>query len=263
LSNSAKGLEWPVVIPINTTTELYRSDQFVHRQSDNSLHWMLGGIAPPDLAAARVQDSEEEARQRERIWYVACTRARDLLILPNIPQAKNNSWFKAIDLRREDVPELNLENLPSPPRALSTRDENRQSANVFSAEQEVFTASMPALVWRRPSDHDPDRLGDAADPVVVVETIDPRIEAVGGGAMRGVVLHKLMEELLTGELAGNEDEVTARVGALLLQLQMGRDHGQVLEMARTALRSWGLAEKQSSHISFRNWRCGRRPKTRL
>ena len=63
LSNSAKGLEWPVVIPINTTTELYRSDQFVHRQSDNSLHWMLGGIAPPDLAAARVQDSEEEARQ--------------------------------------------------------------------------------------------------------------------------------------------------------------------------------------------------------
>jgi hypothetical protein len=24
LSNSAKGLEWPVVIPINTTTELYR-----------------------------------------------------------------------------------------------------------------------------------------------------------------------------------------------------------------------------------------------
>ena len=51
-----------------------------------------------------------------------------------------------------------------------------------------------------------------------------------------------MEELLTGELAGNEDEVTARVGALLLQLQMGRDHGQVLEMARTALRSWGLAE---------------------
>ena len=40
---------------------------------------MLGGIAAPDLAAARVQDSEEETRQRERIWYVACTRARDLL----------------------------------------------------------------------------------------------------------------------------------------------------------------------------------------
>ena len=40
--HSAKGLEWPVVIPINSTTELYRGDQFVHRQSDNTLHWMLG-----------------------------------------------------------------------------------------------------------------------------------------------------------------------------------------------------------------------------
>lgn len=45
--HSAKGLEWPVVIPVNSTTELYRPDQFVHRQSDNSLHWMLGGVAPP------------------------------------------------------------------------------------------------------------------------------------------------------------------------------------------------------------------------
>ncbi|URK86403.1 hypothetical protein LP421_03560 (plasmid) [Rhizobium sp. RCAM05350] len=51
--HSAKGLEWPVVIPVNSTTELYRPDQFVHRQSDNSLHWMIGGVAPPELAAAR------------------------------------------------------------------------------------------------------------------------------------------------------------------------------------------------------------------
>ena len=59
--HTAKGLEWPVVIPINSTTELYRGDQFVHRQSDNTLHWMLGGVAPPDLAAAR---SRGERRRR-------------------------------------------------------------------------------------------------------------------------------------------------------------------------------------------------------
>jgi CRISPR-associated exonuclease Cas4 len=86
--HSAKGLEWPVVIPINSTTELYRGDQFVHRQSDNTLHWMLGGVAPPDLAAARAEESEEDADQRERIWYVACTRPRDLLILPTFPKPR-------------------------------------------------------------------------------------------------------------------------------------------------------------------------------
>lgn len=62
--HSAKGLGWPVLIPINSTTELYRRDQFIHRQSDNTLHWMLGGVAPPDLAAARAEESEEEADQR-------------------------------------------------------------------------------------------------------------------------------------------------------------------------------------------------------
>ena len=104
----AKGLEWPVVIPINSTTELYRPDQFVHRQSDNTLHWMVGGVAPPDLATARAEESREDANQRERIWYVACTRARDLLILPHIPQAAKNSWFSSIDLRQGELPELDI-----------------------------------------------------------------------------------------------------------------------------------------------------------
>ncbi len=245
--HSAKGLEWPVVMPINSTTQLYRPDQFVHRQSDNSLHWMLGGIAPPELAAARVEEGEEEARQRERIWYVACTRARDLLILPNIPQAANASWFKAINLRQRDVPELNLSNLPETPGTPPAPEQNKQSAEIFAAEKEKVAASSPVLVWRRPSDHDPDRLRDAPEQVIVVETIGDRIEAVGAGATRGVILHKLMEELLTGELSESDDELAARAGVLLLQLPVG--DGQIppdrIEMAKTAQRTWRLPEIQA------------------
>jgi CRISPR-associated exonuclease Cas4 len=102
------------VIPINSTTELHRGDQFVHRQSDNTLHWMLGGVAPPDLAAARAEESEEDADQRERIWYVASTRARDLLILPSIPQASTNSWFSSINLWQNELAELDLAVFPQP-----------------------------------------------------------------------------------------------------------------------------------------------------
>jgi CRISPR-associated exonuclease Cas4 len=244
--HSAKGLEWPVVIPINSTTELYRSEQFVHRQSDDSLHWMLGGIAPPELAMARAEEAEEEARQRERVWYVACTRARDLLIVPNIPQAAQASWFKAINLRLEDVPELNLSDLPDNPRRVANAEPNRQSAEVFAAEREAVAVSSPSLVWRRPSDHDRDRLGDAREPLVVVETIGERIEAVGAGAVRGVVLHKLMEELLTGELPTYESDVASRAAALLMQLETDqgdrRGFPDPTEMARTALQTLGLEE---------------------
>ncbi|WP_292869097.1 UvrD-helicase domain-containing protein [Mesorhizobium sp.] len=51
--HSAKGLEWPVVITVNSSTRFKPQDQFVYRQSDDTIHWIVGGIEPPELAAAR------------------------------------------------------------------------------------------------------------------------------------------------------------------------------------------------------------------
>ena len=244
--HSAKGLEWPVVIPINSTTELYRPDQFVHRQSDNSLHWMLGGVAPPDLTAARAEESREDAYQRERIWYVACTRARDLLILPHIPQASKDSWFSSIDLHQQHVPELDLSDFAvsevRPPIARS----NEQSADVFASEQRKVEESAPAIVWRRPSDHDQDHLGDPLDTVVVTDTLVERLEVVGGGALRGIVLHKLMEEFLIAELEDNEGAAVLRaqdlLGQLLTDAEEDESRPDPSEMASCALRALSLPE---------------------
>jgi CRISPR-associated exonuclease Cas4 len=47
----------------------------------------VGGVTPPALAAAREEESRQESLRRERMWYVACTRARDLLIIPHLPAA--------------------------------------------------------------------------------------------------------------------------------------------------------------------------------
>ena len=70
--------------------------------------------------------------------------------------------------------------------------------------------SAPPVVWRRPSDHDGDRLGDPIETVVVADLLAEQMEVVGSGALRGVVLHKLMEEFLTGELEPHERLVTSR-----------------------------------------------------
>jgi CRISPR-associated exonuclease Cas4 len=244
--HSAKGLEWPVVIPINSTTELYRGDQFVHRQSDNTLHWMLGGVAPPDLAAARAEESEEDADQRERIWYVACTRARDLLILPSIPQAAKDSWFSSINLRQNELPEIDLSSFPEPTARPAPSSKNEQSADVFAAEQRRIDENATPIVWRRPSDHDPDRLGDPLESVVIAEAVAEHPDIVGAGALRGIILHKLVEELLTGELVSTRKAATARADVLLSQLVIGGgDNGprpEPLEMAGTALRTLALPE---------------------
>src|SRR5262249_31159133 len=42
--HSAKGLEWPVVIPINAATLLRSREPFVHRTDDDTLHWVIGDV---------------------------------------------------------------------------------------------------------------------------------------------------------------------------------------------------------------------------
>ena len=89
--HSAKGLEWPVVIPINTATLLRSREDFVHRADDDTLHWVIGDVVPPELRAALETDDESLMRERERLWYVACTRVRELLIVPELAQAEQKS----------------------------------------------------------------------------------------------------------------------------------------------------------------------------
>jgi CRISPR-associated exonuclease Cas4 len=244
--HTAKGLEWPVVIPINSTTELYRGDQFVHRQSDNTLHWMLGGVAPLELAAARAEESKEDADQRERIWYVACTRARDLLILPSIPQAAKDSWFSSINLWQSELPEFDLAPFPKTEARAVPNNMNRQSAEIFAAQQRRMEENVTPVIWRRPSDHDPDRLGDPLESVVVAEAIAEHPDVVGAGALRGVILHKLLEELLTDEALNSKEAATARADVLLSQLVNSANDERPLpssaEMAETALRAVALPE---------------------
>jgi CRISPR-associated exonuclease Cas4 len=47
--HSSKGLEWPVVIPINRASMPRRAETFVYRRTDERLHWALGQVTPPTL----------------------------------------------------------------------------------------------------------------------------------------------------------------------------------------------------------------------
>ena len=67
--HSAKGLEWPVVIPINMATQPRPRDTFVHRVSDNTLHMMLGDVASPELTDALDREDQMLRREQERLWY--------------------------------------------------------------------------------------------------------------------------------------------------------------------------------------------------
>ncbi|MDB5603427.1 MAG: hypothetical protein JWP25_327 [Bradyrhizobium sp.] len=241
--HSSKGLEWPVVIPINTSTQFPPPPQFIHRRSDDTLHWVLGGVMPPELAAARDEEKREELLEHQRMWYVACTRARDLLIIPHLPEASSQSWSKLLDLGHASLPELDLAALPAPARPPTSAASNGQTSSRFTEEAQRISESAPWLEWRRPSRHDHDRAEILEPTARAIDDAFEFVQPLGGGRLRGIVLHKLMEEFLTGELDdGNVGQVEERATVLLRELTDLEGETTPLipdpaEMAQTAART--------------------------
>ena len=244
--HSAKGLEWPVVIPINAATLLRRRDQFVYRHSDDTLHWVLGDVVPPELAAALETEEEALSCERERLWYVACTRAMELLVIPEVAAVPSSSWAKLVDLRLQDLPELDVSRLKPQPLAVPPEVENTQMQETFEAESARVVEASPALTWRRPSEHDPDRVSAVEVPSLNVEDPPELAPPVGAGRIRGLILHKLIEEILAGELEETQSAAKERAQVLLDQLASEVGDRAALpdpdEMARTALKGLSLPE---------------------
>jgi CRISPR-associated exonuclease Cas4 len=243
--HSSKGLEWPIVIPINTASRPRPQNKFVHRRTDDTLHWMLGDIVPPTLFKAMNSEAEEESQQRLRVLHVACTRAMDMLILPELPWTDDGAWARAVDFRLNEVLELDIANFPKQPLPRTTDHPNEQSAEIFEAEQSRLAQSFQPISWTRPSEVDED--------LVQFETVgsigeEPPMDTVAlsmGGSMRGIILHKLMEEVLTGELRESREAVQQRATILISQLAPEDRPNSSLnaqELAATVLRTLSLPE---------------------
>jgi len=247
--HSAKGLEWPVVIPINMATQARPSERFVHRQSDNTLHWVIGGVSSSALRQAREEQARRHALENQRMWYVACTRARDLLVVPYLSSAKPGAWSKLLNLRFDLLEELKLGQLEPAAAVSSDAAVLAQDAETFARQVAIVQAAAPELRWVNPSAHDADRaeiltpsISDEADGTF--EYVEP----IGAGRIRGLILHKLMEELLTGELSPHGD-VAARAERLrdeLLAIEPVEGPLPVSgELATTALQTYGLPHVQT------------------
>jgi ATP-dependent exoDNAse (exonuclease V) beta subunit len=201
---------------------------------------------PPELLAALETDDESLMRERERLWYVACTRARELLIVPELPQAEQKSWARIVNLAHNALPRFKLSGLTPARTPINTEPPNVQSAELFAAEHAVIDAARVPLTWIRPSDHDLDRLPTIE--TIALELGDaPEVDApVGAGRVRGLLLHKLMEEVLTGELHEDIGSFAARARALLAELVLDHAEDEQLpdcdEIAVTARRTLDLPE---------------------
>lgn len=225
--HNCKGLEWPIIIPVGTATNFRGPSPFVYQPAHNSLHWVIGGVAPASLDEARMEEERQQGYERQRMWYVVCTRARDLLVVPHLPTSRANSWFRAVRLDKVELTEIDLGSLSQKVIEKAPYATNDQSTAVFAQQAQVVTQSAPPLRWRQPSLHEADRIPPLVDQPPPSELTERRDAPSGAGALRGTLLHKLMEDIIGGEFPPDTDALLGRAQELLAQLLSQLPDGEV------------------------------------
>ncbi|WP_264583371.1 UvrD-helicase domain-containing protein [Rhodoblastus acidophilus] len=223
--HSSKGLEWPIVIPINSMTKLFSKDQFLYRRQDDSVHFAVLDFASPDYDAVKQAEADELRRERVRLWYVALTRARDLLLLPLQSERSNDDWLSLLTLDLASAPKFDPSTFTGKAVAAPSTAANAQDIKTWQAEAAAIVANERTITWRQPSrheqgaDHPVSEFAIFTGPEAVAEQ-PPDVETpvIQGGRERGLVLHKLIEEVLTGETSEAEDALQARAAELLAEM---------------------------------------------
>ena len=225
--HAAKGLEWPIVIPVNTMTSVTQVDDAVIDRGADLFYCSIFGCVPEGYQDAWESEKAELERERVRLWYVATTRARELLILPRLDLAPSTaSWIRLVDLSIADLPGIDLSHLPADVAPVGAAAPNAQTRTVFAAEAAAIVASQKRIVWRAPSRDEGATAGSVpqAEATIWVGGVDSLMPddvagpLVQGGRDRGLVLHKLMEEVLTGEVGAHEGELATRAVELIRAL---------------------------------------------
>lgn len=224
--HAAKGLEWPIVVPINTMTQVIVPESAVTDRGSGRFYCPVFGVKPTGCEAARNAEKTELDRERIRLWYVAATRARDLLVIPRLDvAAAKSTWIALLDLALAELPALDLSHLPAEVGGGHSMVANGQTREIFAREAAEIAARQRRLIWLAPSRdettggpligaEEPDVLFSGEDGALVEESA----EVVQGGRERGLIIHKLLEEVLTGETADETPALVERAELLIRSL---------------------------------------------
>jgi ATP-dependent exoDNAse (exonuclease V) beta subunit len=247
--HAAKGLEWPVVIPLNMTGKPYSGGGLMQDRANNLFSIPVLGTEPVNYTGIKAMNEIEQERERVRLWYVAVTRARDLLVLPRHADLPKECWARLVELNVGELPAIDAGSLGVRGTRKAKSEENPQPRAVFAEEAGRIFAARQKMTWRQPSRSEvdngpslPEAKIQGAEPVEPTE-IEPI--AVVGSSRRGIVLHKLMEEVITGETSDAAVDLEARAAELLVHLGVNAASDPMTglspsELSATVLRTLAL-----------------------
>lgn len=249
--HSAKGLEWSVVIPVNTAGRAMDMVTVAYDRTANVLRMGAFGCHPVGCRDALDEERRQQRFERQRLWYVACTRARDLFLMPQFEgKVDRLSWWKLVDFAFDGLSPFDPAFAPA---EIPTAEEaeNNQDRAKFGAEAEIVMGAKPRI--RRETPHLTE--GEAVQEGMVIVRDDlegQELQPVRGSLERGLILHKLLEEVLTGETLDALGALAARGAELADQLGVqGPKRPDPEELARAVRRGLDRPEIASIRTKLR------------
>ena len=227
--HSAKGLEWPIVIPINSTTRPRSVSGILYGRQDDTIHIRTAYLSSQGYEEVREEEQRELLAERIRLWYVALTRARDLLLLPRQNERIPGDWLSLIDIDIDSLPShFSMGPFGGIPGTSTPASANRQDIATWRREAATIRAHTRRISWDQPSLHEgPEELDEEEETVfagtdAILDAVPEKVQEmpVQGGRLRGRILHTLMEEILTGEIADDEATLQARASQLIAQREL-------------------------------------------
>ncbi|MBY3157182.1 UvrD-helicase domain-containing protein [Rhizobium laguerreae] len=200
--HSSKGLEWPVVFTVNCATEFNNKQSMFSDIRGEAFAMKFLKQKPTGFDAFVAECRAEDHAERVRLMYVGLTRARDLLVVPDIPSREDvKAWADLVDHGLDALSYLDAPKGAAPIRTLLdngptvTKEQHQEILEGIDANRTVVRKRVPSshefhVGFSETVSFD-DMLGAVPD-------LNP-YAGIEGGVERGNVLHKLMEEILTGE----------------------------------------------------------------
>jgi ATP-dependent exoDNAse (exonuclease V) beta subunit len=260
--HKAKGLEAPIVA-------LYDSADSPRLQADVVPLWeeariavgFRGGCQPPGWETLKAREEGRAAAEARRLLYVACTRARDLLVIPVPPKdARAGSFWRDVvallpPASDEDVLLIDTETLPAVEPAAARDDlralgraeggdavaqrwDDERKARIEAAAERPF---LPASVSR-----------------VAARTAPPAVTAEGseGGRDFGSLVHRLLEWIPLGDADADAEAGSERVRSMAQALapSFGLDAEGAARAAAAATRALALPVMARARRASRIWR---------